>query len=158
MALADDGDVIRGLGFVALYAAYLEEAVDGCVEVLLAADPQPDDSIHRQPISKKTRYCRRRLDELAPLSDELARLPDALDYVADLFEHRNEVVHGRIYAEYGRPDQLRSGRRGVPDRDITSTELYELANEIKAAPGLLMHASVFALPRLIARRNSTPSG
>ena len=41
MALVDDGDVIRGLGFVTLYAAYLEEAVDECVDVLLAADPEP---------------------------------------------------------------------------------------------------------------------
>ena len=28
MALESDGDVVRGLGFVTLYAAYLEEEVD----------------------------------------------------------------------------------------------------------------------------------
>lgn len=27
MSLTDDGDLIRGLGYVALYAAYLEEAI-----------------------------------------------------------------------------------------------------------------------------------
>lgn len=28
MTLVDDGDLIRGLGYVALYSAYLEEAID----------------------------------------------------------------------------------------------------------------------------------
>jgi len=28
MALTDNGDLIRGLGYVSLYAAYLEEAIE----------------------------------------------------------------------------------------------------------------------------------
>ena len=111
--LADDGDLVRGLGFVALYSAYLEEAVDECVEVLLAGDPCPDDRVHRQPASDKIRYCRKRLEGLAPLSDELTALPPTLDYVKELFERRHDVVHGRIYAVPGAGDVRSSGRRGV---------------------------------------------
>src|ERR1700693_59967 len=118
--LGNDGDVIRGLGFLTLYAAYLEEAVDECVDLLLLTGPNPDDRIHRRPASEKLRYCKRRLDELAPLSEELVRFPDVLSGVRELLERRHEYVHGRIYAQYGAEDQLRSGRRGVPDRPITS--------------------------------------
>jgi hypothetical protein len=127
--LGNDGDVIRGLGFVTLYAAYLEEAIDQCVELLLSTGPNPDNRILRRQASEKLRYCKRRLDELAPLPDELLRFPEVLIGVRELLERRHEYVHGRIYAQYGAEDQLRSGRRGVPDRPITSAELYDLANE-----------------------------
>ena len=60
--LADDGDIVRGLGFVALYSGYLEEAVDECIAVLQAVDPEANHRIGRQPISEKIRYCKRRLD------------------------------------------------------------------------------------------------
>jgi hypothetical protein len=154
VGLVDDDDVIRGLGFVTLYAAYVEEAVDECVEVLLAADPDHGDRIHRQPTSEKLKYCRRRLNELSPVPDELRHFPEVLDCIRELLERRHEVVHGHIYAEYGAPDQLRSGRRGVPDRPITSAELYELANEMHEVRNPLLHASMFALPRLIAARDA----
>lgn len=150
--LADDGDVIKGLGFVALYTAYLEESVDECVDVLLAADPEPDDRMHRRPTSEKVRYSQRQLERLAPLPAELSQLPAVLAYVIELLEQRNQLVHGRIYAEYGAPDRLRSGRRGVPDREVTSAELYELANTIFEIRTPLMHASMFALPRLNAKQ------
>ena len=83
----------------------------------------------RWPISEKIRYCQRRLTDLSPLPDELVKLPGALTYIGEAVERRNEVIHGRIYAEYDAPDRLRSGRRGVPDRQITAAELYDLANQ-----------------------------
>lgn len=33
MPINDDGDIVRGLGFVTLYAAYMEEAIDQCRQV-----------------------------------------------------------------------------------------------------------------------------
>jgi hypothetical protein len=150
--LNDDGDVIRGLGFVTLYAAYMEEAVDDCFRVLLAARAKPDERIWRQPTSAKLRYCRRRLDELAPITEELRQFADVLDYVGMLLERRHEYIHGRIYAQFNAPDQLSSGRRNVPDREIRSAELYELANAMWRIRSPLMSASMFALSRLIAAR------
>ena len=38
MTLIDDGDLIHGLGYVALYAAYLEEDVDECLNVVACHD------------------------------------------------------------------------------------------------------------------------
>ena len=56
MPLNDDGDLIRGLGFVALYAAYLEEAVDECLACLLPAGGPQYDKILRQPTGQKVEY------------------------------------------------------------------------------------------------------
>ncbi len=36
--IPDDGDIVRGLGFVALYAAYLEEQIDNLLTMLAAIE------------------------------------------------------------------------------------------------------------------------
>ena len=38
MTIKDDGDIARGLAFVTLYAAYMEEAIEECAFVPAAAD------------------------------------------------------------------------------------------------------------------------
>jgi hypothetical protein len=154
MPIADDGDIVRALGFVTLYAAYVEEAVDDCVSVLITTDRDVDERLFRQPISEKIRYCQRRLRALAPLTAELQYLPDALDYTRRLLEERHDVVHGRLYAGVDGQDIRRSGRQGVPDRQVTSGELYDLANALFDARNPLLHASQFQLQRLLNRRPS----
>lgn len=151
MPIADDGDIVRGLGFVTLYSSYLEEAVEECVAVLVAADQSAGGRNNRQPISEKIRFCQRRLEALAPLSGELQNLPKSLQQIRALFEARHDVVHGRIYAVPGAGDIRHSGRQGVPERQVTSAELYQLANAIFAAQNPLMHASMFALPRFLSK-------
>lgn len=87
-------------------------------------------------------------------SDELEDLRRDLETCRDLFEERNEVVHGRIYAGYGRGDnaQLRSSRDGVPDRDVTSEELYDLANTIFNFQSSIRRQRLFAVPRILSER------
>src|SRR5450759_791200 len=92
MALTDDGDLIRGLGFVALYAAYLEEAVDECLEVVLAQDAERDDGLYRRPTSQKIEYIHKQLRELEPLSEELERFLQVLPEICELLEKRNFVT------------------------------------------------------------------
>ena len=123
---------------------------------MLAADPKPDERMHRRPTSEEVRYCRRGLTELVAADGSVARraspVPRCARQNLKLLEWCREVVHGRIYAEYGKPDQLQSGRRGISTRTITSAELYELANIVFKAREPLMHASMFALPRFIDAR------
>jgi hypothetical protein len=149
MPIANDGDIVRGLGYTTLYAAYMEEAVDGCRIALMERDPAPPNGIEKWPISRRIDYVQERLAKFAPLPQELTRLPSHLDYIRDLLERRNEVIHGRIYGSLqGEKDELRPGRPTGSARPITSAELYDLANEIFATLGALNHASMFAIPRL----------
>lgn len=69
MALVDDGDLIRGLGFVALYAAYLEEAIDECLNVVAAHDAKRDDRLFRRPTSKKIEYIQQQMQKLGTIGD-----------------------------------------------------------------------------------------
>ena len=149
MPMTNDGDIVRGLGYTTLYAAYMEEAVDGCRIALMKCDPAPPNGIEKWPISRRVDYVQERLAQVAPLPQELAGLPRHLDDIRDLLERRNEVIHGRIYGSLqGEKDELRPGRPTGSARPITSAELYDLANEIFATLGALNHASMFAIPRL----------
>jgi hypothetical protein len=149
MPMTNDGDIVRGLGYTTLYAAYMEEAIDECRLVLMKRDPAPPKGIEKWPISRRVDYVQERLAQVAPLPQELAGLPRHLDDIRDLLERRNEVIHGRIYGSLqGEKDELRPGRPTGSARPITSAELYDLANEIFATLGALNHASMFAIPRL----------
>ena len=149
MPIVDNGDIVRGLGFTTLYAAYMEEAIDECRVALMKRDPAPPKSIEKWPISRRVAYVQERLSQFLPLPQELAGLPGHLDYVSDLLERRNEVIHGRIYGSLqGEKDELRPGRPSGSARTITSAELYALAIEMFATLSTLNHASIYAIPRL----------
>lgn len=149
MPMTNDGDIVKGLGYTTLYAAYMEEAVDECRIVLMKRDPAPPKGIEKWPISRRVEYVQERLTQFAPLPQELAGLPSYLDHIRDLLERRNEVIHGRIYGSLqGEKDELRPGRPTGSARPITSAELYDLATEMFATLGELNYASTFAIPRL----------
>ena len=157
MPLVDDGDIIRALGFVTLNAAYLEEAIEACVDLLAVQDLAPPRRIERLPISEQTAYMKRRLAAYGVLPDELAHMPASLDAIDGLFRERNDFIHGRIYGNLeGLPDRLLRGRGRAPDREITSAELISLANDFIAFIPGLNAASMFALPRVFARGYAAP--
>jgi hypothetical protein len=85
----DDGDLVRGLGFVTLYSAYLEEQVDDCTELLSAADPKRPH-LQSRSVNEKIKDFKKRLADLEPLSAGLQALPSTLHEIKLLFEHRNE--------------------------------------------------------------------
>jgi hypothetical protein len=164
MALIDDGDMIRGLGFVALYAAYLVEAVDECLKVISAYDAERNGRMCRWPTSQKIEHIQRQLRGIEPLTDELAELPCTLQATADLLEERNLVIHGRVYAVPNVGNVRISGRPGVPETPGSSAELYALANDLYSACSPLLHAATFSLHRQFTATqernagNATPSG
>lgn len=149
--IADDGDVVRGLGFVALYSAYLEEAIDQVVEALSYHHVFSDPDLARAPASRKLHFCKASIRTLIPTNPEMNDLDQALDHAGQLLEERNVVIHGRLYARYGAPDVRRAGRPGVPDQEAISAELYALANRLFDATRPLMSGSMFSIHRAFAK-------
>ncbi len=147
--LASDGDIVRGLGFVALYAAYLEEQIEN-LRLMLAAIEQVAERETMWPISRRID----KVKEIAGLVDFETRdeLLANLDFAKELFERRNEVVHGRIYGGFDRDQTLKSGRPNVPDRPIAADELYDLANQFAALQGEIYRPMIFKIPRALANR------
>lgn len=147
MALADDGDIVRGLGFVTMYAAWVEEDVDDVLRLVSPIEPF-DEEIQRWPISRKLRHAAKVIRVLK--SGELAGLPEVLEGAVGLFERRNEFVHGRIYAGLDRADYIKGGRPKSPTKAITSAELYTLANEFWEYRGHFIGPQLFRLPRAVS--------
>ena len=145
--LDDDGDLVKALGYVSMYSAWLEEDVDDLLRALHEIEPF-DEATQRWPISRKLRHTATIVRRLS--SDEVRSLPHDLEEASDLFERRNEVIHGRVYAGPDQRDYLQSGRPDVPTREITSAEVYQLANEIWGYRGAFTGPPIFRLPRAIA--------
>ena len=110
MSIPRDNDIVRGLGFVALYVAYLEGQIDNLLFMLQPISEFPENE-QRWPTSRKIEKAKQ---ILASLTFEYhdAMLHD-LDKCKELLEWRNEVIHGRIYANFDRPDVLKVGRPGM---------------------------------------------
>ncbi|MBK7492889.1 MAG: hypothetical protein KBF68_00330 [Nitrosomonas sp.] len=146
MPPSDDGDIIRGLGFVALYAAYLEEQVDNLLIMLEPLKASPELK-HHWPVSRKIDKSKSLVRTLE--FDYREFLLESLNYSKSLFEKRNEVIHGRIYASFDRSDTLKSGRTNVPNREISSNELYELVTNLANAREKIYRPMIFQIPQAI---------
>jgi len=74
----------------------------------------------------------------------MAALDQVLVKSIEILDRRNDIVHGRLYGQTGRDDADRkSGRLGVPDRNVDANELYELAvdaDEVSSALVLKTYA------------------
>lgn len=146
MQLPRDNDVVRGLGFVALYAAYFEEQIDNLLLMLGSVEPFPENE-QRWPTSQKIEKAKRLV---AGLSFEYRdALLDDLDKCKDLLKWRNEVIHGRIYANFDRPETLRSGRPNVPERVVEAAELYDLAEKLSEARAAVFRPMILQIPKLL---------
>lgn len=144
--ITDDGDIVRGLGFVTMYSAWVEEDIDDLLRLMSPVEPF-DEKKQRWQISRKLKNTAELVRRLK--SSELDGLVEALENALTLFERRNELVHGRIYAGHNNIDYVQSGRPNIPTRSITSSELYELANAFWEYRGNFIGPQLFRLPRAI---------
>lgn len=146
MPLADDGDIVRGIGFVTMYSAWVEEDIDDLLRMMDPIEPFVEN-VQRWHISRKLKHAANLVRVLK--SDDLNGLPEALENAVPLFDRRNEYVHGRIYAGLDRADYIKGGRPNSPTKPVTSAELYSLANEIWDYRGHFIGPQLFRLPRAI---------
>ena len=144
--LKDDGDIVHGIGFVALYSAYLEEQIDNLLVLLSPVEEFGEDK-QRWQISRKIKHAKEVLKSIDFEGRE--DLVANLSTCKELFEDRNEFVHGRIYGNFDRPDILKSGRPNTPDREVNSIELYELANECHDFITAIYRPTIIKIPRAI---------
>ena len=118
-----EGDLIRPLGLVTLYAAYAEYEIDELILVL--PSKQKFDEIKQQwPVGKKLAYAQKLVNRLK--TESLSGLNVSLKEAGELFKRRNTLVHGCIFAG----GRLVSNRRSTPVQWITPDELNELAERI----------------------------
>jgi hypothetical protein len=102
----------------------LEERID---ELRVMLKPVQDGENKDWQISKKTKQVRKLLNSLN--NEKFEDLILKLGRCAVLFNHRNELIQSRLYGRNNGADILKSGRPNVPDREVDSAELYQLATD-----------------------------
>ena len=149
--LQNDNDIVRGLGFVALYSAYLEEQIDNFLFMLSEVEEFTDEE-QRWNVGRKIKKAKSIVSKLdfESRDDLIANLEAA----KEAFEDRNELVHGRIYANFDRPDTLKSGRPNIPDRVVESAALYKLANYFADLRGGICRPMIFKIPIALRQNGS----
>jgi hypothetical protein len=152
MTLKDDGCLIRGLGYVALYAAYLEEAIEDIFFAVVEMEKEQNPKMDFWPISQKLKYVDKKVKEWPNLPSELEEFCSYTEQLLSLLENRNILIHGRIYADKKTGDTLKPARKGFPAVPAVSAEFYELANHLFAALEPCRRVSMFAIPRQRAAR------
>lgn len=146
--LNDDGDIVKALGYVSLYGSYLEEQIEDLVKLL-----EPIKKYKKGfQISDKIIHARKAIRLLS--AEDFQDLLNDLCTCLEIFQDRNELLHGRIYAGLNRPDTLKSNEPDVFDRPVTSFELYRLANEMYDFRIAIYRPMIFQLPKAIAGYSS----
>lgn len=153
--ITDDGDIVRGVGFVSIYSAHAEKDIDALLVMLNGGKPV-GSKLHGKPARTKLEHALKMVRLLE--SSDLKNLELVLEKADTLFVRRNEIIHGRIYAGHERKDVLKSGRMNVPDRPVSSKELYVLARDFHYFSGHIQKAMPFKLPRALAGKKFSGSG
>lgn len=130
MAIQDDGDLIKGMGYLAIYAGYFEESIDNLISTLKSIDSGLCTG-NRWPLGKKITFCEGAL-KIRPGNEEVVtNLLADLSVSREVISDRNNLIHGRIYGSLdGVSEILKSGDISIKDTKISSEDLYELANEL----------------------------
>lgn len=152
MSLNDDGDLIRALGYVALYSAYLEEAIEEVFTAVNSVNRVDDPRMDRWQISRKLDHIGKSMGGWVKTADELSLFLACIGPLKALLERRNLAIHARIYVDPKTGDVLKPARAGYPDVPVLSADLYHLANELFEARNPCLKASMFAIPRYASSR------
>lgn len=132
--LNDDGDLVRAVGYVAIYSVYLEESVmeiakivDQCssfetkIEQFRLAD-------QAQYIRKSLKKCYMKIPDYPAKKSEEKRVLKALKEIEKIAFERNECLHSIYTSKAG--EIIQKNTRQNSSYNITSADIYSLANDI----------------------------
>jgi hypothetical protein len=118
-----EGDIVRPLGLISLYAGYAELEIDSLLESLSILESLDAPSF-QSPVGRKLTYAKEVIDSLP--SEGLAALQQKLDEALVLFDRRNALVHNAIFTCTQTVTSRVSGR----EQKVSPESLTELAQQI----------------------------
>lgn len=138
----DDNDIVKSVGYLTLYGAYLEEQIELLINSIDFLSPYKGGF----QISSKIDHAKKFFERQT--KGDFSSIISDLNMCKEIFADRNVIVHGRVYARLGCPDVLTSSRPNVIDREISSVEVYKLVNEMESFKNSLQSYTVFRLPEV----------
>jgi hypothetical protein len=149
MPIFDDGDPVRGLGFVAMYFAHLEDGVDRVLEATKQITTVPT-RLENYRVGDKVRFLRKALrralltNPTTYPNDDERQIKRVLRACKAVISARNDVLHQPIFGDM-RGEQYQQKWNG-PRRKVLSRDIYQLANTIHNVCG-----GVYSLESIVGR-------
>jgi len=148
---SDDGDEFRAMGYVAVYAAYVEELVAECFGFLRPHDP--DLRGNPWSVAAQIDSCLRAIAAL-PEHPNWPVMTALFREARRLVGERNIAMHSPLYA-HGAGNIRRARNPENADAYVTADGIYALAEELFELQNLLIDAAV-RLPRFLREAPQGP--
>ncbi|WP_049721912.1 hypothetical protein [Gilvimarinus polysaccharolyticus] len=140
--MRDGDDVVKSVGYLTLYGAYLEEQIELLLYSIESLSPYKGGF----QISSKIDHARKFFERQT--KNDFRSIISDLKLCKEIFEDRNVIVHGRVYAKSGCLDILKSSRPKVEEREISSAEINILVNEMERFKNSIQSYTCFRLPEV----------
>src|SRR5437660_3753718 len=128
MSLNDDDDIIKAVGFVAIYSAYLEDELGVLVEIAKKFI-NFEYKIEEYHLTQQAKILRKKLNRAYNITsayflkeEEKERVNAALAAVEKIAKERNRILHSPIIAKQGGVD-VQVDRKMKTSNIITSKEI-----------------------------------
>ncbi|HAU1249845.1 TPA: hypothetical protein F8R87_08495 [Legionella pneumophila] len=135
MTIYDDGDIIRGVGFVAVYSAYLEDEVVELIE-LTAHITSLRKNIHQLSLTDQAKHLRKVFKKLFEEThdwigkkEEQTQTAHILKIVEKITSERNQTIHSQLISNQAGIITQKNRRLNTKNQ-IKSADVYNLANYI----------------------------
>lgn len=136
MPLNDTGDIIRAVGFVAIYGAYVEDRIAELIDMAIGAIALREnirlvsakDQARHLLAGLKTAYSN--ASDFHTKQQDLKRITDVLSEVEEYLKERHIVIHSTLTAQNGSDKIIRKNRRNKTEEEVSSKEVIDLANNL----------------------------
>lgn len=132
----DNGDIVRAVGFVAIYGAYLEERIAEITENVKDVISLRNN-ITRLSASDQAKHLLTSLKSAYDISpdyfskqQDLKQVASVLSAVAGHLKDRHVVIHATLIAKSGSDVIIRKNRRTSTEEQVKSKEVLDLANDL----------------------------
>lgn len=130
MSLSDDNDPVRALGFVAVYSAFAEQHIDELVAYFSLHDASQKPRLKNAQAAEKLKYLRKVSVDLEWQHDEGDRFAEVVNVALESMDKRGEYLHNRYIGLTDGKILMKPGRANRKEEEITSSQLYEFANDL----------------------------
>lgn len=154
----ETNDPVKGVGFVPIYFAYLEDSLDALIRTCTDLFTVPDEIFEKWTFRKKPKWLRNQLaqwlsarpDSFGTYSnsdfnfrEEIESAGDVLEACNDAAQERNSILHRPFW---GGPEGLRRKQRGGEETRVDVDGLCHFAEHVAA-----LNSRVASLDGVIGR-------
>lgn len=136
MPINDNGDIVRAVGFVAIYGAYLEDRVAELIDMVKEIISLKEN-IDFLSASDQAKHLHKALKgEFSNATDYLTKNEDIkqinriLDAVEGHLKDRHVVIHSTLTSKSNGDVIIRKNRRTNSEEEVSSKEVIDLANDL----------------------------